>query len=96
MTQPISPRDVLDPPPQPNRFALLVCPQSHQPLDLAPAEIVAMLNAEIVRRALRDCSGSLVLELLDNALIRQDRMLLYPVRRGVAILLPGSGIVTPP
>ncbi len=71
----------------------LACPATHQPLHDAPPALVAALNAEIARRALRDASGSLVTQALDGGLLRQDAAVLYPVRDGVAVLLAEAPIV---
>ena len=72
---------------------LLACPETHQPLRNAPQALVDALNAEIVRLALRDSTGTLVRTPLDAGLLRDDGQLLYPVRGDVAVLFAGSGIV---
>jgi uncharacterized protein YbaR (Trm112 family) len=74
---------------------LLACPETHRPLQNAPQALVAALNADIARLAVRDRTGTLVRLPLDAGLLRDDGQLLYPVRRGVAVLFHGSGIVVP-
>lgn len=66
----------------------LRCPQTLQPLTLADAELVAEANVRLSNRQLEDKS-----DLLDAALIRADRKVLYPVCGGIAILLAERAIV---
>lgn len=76
---------------------LLACPQTHQPLDVAPQHVVDALNADIARLSVRDLNGTLVREPLDSGLLRADGQVVYAVRRGVAVLFAGAGLcVNPP
>ena len=72
----------------------LACPVTHQPLQPAPEMLLAQVNRHIAERSQRDVTGSLVLEPLDAGLLRADVHVLYPVRRGVAVLLETAGLLT--
>lgn len=75
---------------------LLACPVTQQPLRLAPEALIAAVNADIARLAVRDSNGTLVRAPLDAGLLRADGQLLYPLRDGVAVLFAGAGIVILP
>ena len=74
----------------------LCCPESHQPLALANADLIAALNARIASAQLRNLTGQPVLEKLDGGLQRQDGRRLYPIRGQLPILLIGEAIPLPP
>lgn len=71
---------------------LLRCPETQERLHLAPADVIARLNARIGRGALDDRRGRRVAKKIDGALIREDEKVAYPIRDGVPELLPGGGI----
>jgi len=72
---------------------LLRCPATAQKLSLADAADVAAFNAAILRRSLRNCSGTLVQQPMDAALVTADGALFYPVVDGVAILMLDQALV---
>ncbi len=71
---------------------LVVCPEDKQPLNRAPEPLIERLNGFIATRALRNQAGNLVDASLDQGLVRVDGQRLYPVRGGIAVLLPEEGI----
>jgi uncharacterized protein YbaR (Trm112 family) len=76
-------------------LSILCCPESRQALVRADAEILARVNARIAPDAappLTNRGGEPVRETVSEALVRQDRALLYPVRDGIPILLVEEGI----
>jgi len=77
-------------------LALLRCPRDGQRLLRAPSGWVAALNAAIAQRSLRDRSGSLVHEAMDEGLVTQDGARLYRVVGGIAVLRVDSGILVQP
>jgi len=71
----------------PELLRILRCPETHQPLTLAPADLVDALNRRIQAGQVVARSGTTVTEPLEGGLLRQDGTLLYPVRDQIPILL---------
>lgn len=71
---------------------VLCCPASQQSLRSAKDAIVAKLNARIPSGDLTAQSGEKVRDVFDEGLIRQDGKVIYPVRKGVPVLLVCAGI----
>ena len=71
---------------------ILACPETHQPLTEATAEVVAAANAKIEggakNRGGKDVEGGK----LEAGLLRQDGKVVYPVRDGIPVLLIDEGI----
>ena len=76
----------------PELLAILVCPESRQPLSEAGPALVARLNGEIAAGRLRNAGGEAVKERLDGGLVRADGKVLYPVRDDIPVLLVEEGI----
>jgi len=76
----------------PNLLARLICPESRQPVHLAPAEMVSQANVARTRGTLRNRAGNLVSHVLDGGLLRQDGTMLYAICDGIPIMLPDEGI----
>ena len=70
----------------------LCCPETHQPLRPAPPEIIAAINERIRSGGLRNRAGRLLDEPCEDGLLREDGRALYPVRRGLPILLIAEAI----
>ena len=66
---------------------ILVCPESRQPVHLASAEELEAVNARIREGTLRNRGGDAVGRTLDEALIREDGRVLYPVDDGIPVML---------
>lgn len=71
----------------PELLEILVCPETKQPVRSAPAELLAQLNARIRARTLRKRGGEPVEKELDEALLREDGRVLYPVDDGIPVML---------
>ncbi len=71
---------------------ILVCPETKQRLVQADAETLDRVNAAISAGSLTTRSGAVVSGTLSEALIREDRSLLYPVRDDIPIMLVDESI----
>jgi uncharacterized protein YbaR (Trm112 family) len=71
----------------PELLEILVCPETKQPISLAGADVLARLNAEIDAGRLRNRGGDTVTKRIEEALIRDDRKVLYVVDDGIPVML---------
>lgn len=71
---------------------ILVCPEDNSPVHLADPELIEKLNERISRGELKTREGELVLDLLEEGLVREDGQVLYPVREGIPIMLLSEAI----
>jgi uncharacterized protein YbaR (Trm112 family) len=71
---------------------ILVCPETKEKLELAPRDVVKSLNEAIEKGKLKNRAGKPVREPLDEALLRADRAVAYPVRDDIPILLIDEAI----
>lgn len=76
----------------PELLSILCCPETHQPLQPAPTELLESLNQRIREGKVRNRSGSAITERCEAGLVRQDGKALYPVRGGLPILLIAEAI----
>lgn len=70
----------------PELLAILVCPETHQPLALAESELIADLNGK-VGGGLRNRQGDAVKSALTEGLVREDGKALYVIEDGIPNLL---------
>lgn len=76
---------------------LLRCPASGQTVAMADAEVLARLNERISQTSaseapVRNAAGVAVEQTLTEALLRLDRLVLYPVSDGIPVLLAEEAI----
>lgn len=71
---------------------ILACPEDKSPVHRADDALLASLNAQIRKGELKTREGELVLDLLEEGLIRADGKVLYPVREGIPIMLISESI----
>lgn len=71
---------------------ILVCPETHQPIAVADAEVLARVNAAVAQGRVESRDGEPVVEPLEGGLLREDGRVLYPVRRGIPIMLIDESI----
>jgi uncharacterized protein YbaR (Trm112 family) len=73
-------------------LAILCCPETHQSLALADAGILDKVNQRMLAGNLRNRSGNLVDEKIEDGLVRADGRYLYPLRRNIPILLVDEAV----
>ncbi len=66
---------------------LLVCPETKQPVAIAPQASLVDLNRQISAHGLLNRGGTLFKEPLTQGLLRADGLVLYPVRNGIPLML---------
>jgi uncharacterized protein YbaR (Trm112 family) len=71
---------------------ILVCPETKQPVRLADGALLARLNAAIGQGKAKTQDGRPVAELVHEGLVREDGLLLYPVRDDIPIMLIDEAI----
>ena len=76
----------------PELLEILVCPETHQPVRPAGAELLDRLNEAIRSGRVANRGGTAVSEPIDEALIREDDKILYPVREDIPIMLIDEAI----
>jgi len=79
----------------PELLEILACPDTHQPLAMADAELLASLNTAIEADGLKNVGGAAVEGPLDGGLVREDGSIVYPIRDRIPVLLVDEGIVLP-
>ncbi len=66
---------------------ILVCPETKQPVKLAPQDVLERLNERIAAKDLRNRGGEAVSNSLAEGLVREDGKILYPVDDGIPVML---------
>jgi len=73
---------------------LIVCPDNRTSLSPADGDLLAKANAAIDKGSVRNRGGDLVSKPLEEALLREDGAVLYPVVDAIPVLLADEGIET--
>ena len=71
---------------------ILACPETKEAVQLADDSLLQRLNGMISEGSLLNRDGDVVVDPLEEALIRADGRVLYPIREGIPIMLIGEGI----
>ena len=71
---------------------ILACPETKEPVELAPRELVDRVNSAIRAGTLENVGGSAVSEPMDAGLLRRDGEILYPIRNDIPVMLIEEGI----
>jgi uncharacterized protein YbaR (Trm112 family) len=66
---------------------LLVCPETRQPVRVAEPALLERLNAAITAGGIATRGGRPITEPVTEGLVREDGLLLYPVRDDIPIML---------
>lgn len=72
---------------EPELLEILVCPETHQPVRTAPADLLASLNAKAKANSLRNRQGEAVAGPIAEGLVREDGKCLYIVDDGIPNML---------
>ena len=73
-------------------ISILVCPETGQSVKLADAALLERLNGAVDAGELRNRGGSPVSKRLQEALVREDGRVLYPVEDGIPVMLTEESI----
>ena len=71
----------------PDLVEILACPETKQPVRLANAEELAAINERVASGDLRNRGGKAPARAFDEALIREDGQVAYPVDDGIPVML---------
>jgi uncharacterized protein len=83
-----SDRETIDP----GLLKILCCPETHQELKLATAQVLEKLNEQIAVGHLQNRAGRVLCDKIDAGLVRADGRLLYPIRENIPVLLVDESI----
>ena len=78
-----------------NLLDILVCPETKQSLRVADVVLLETLNASITAGSVTNRGGETVTVAVNEALIREDGDVLYPVRDDIPIMLIDESIPLP-
>ncbi|MDG2283290.1 MAG: hypothetical protein P8L45_09225 [Longimicrobiales bacterium] len=78
-----------------NLLDILVCPETKQSLRVADVVLLETLNASITAGSVTNRGGETVTVAVNEALIRDDGDVLYPVRDDIPIMLIDESIPLP-
>lgn len=76
-------------------LSILCCPETREPLALADADTIALVNRAIEAGSVKNVAGESVTEVLTEALVTPDGSRVYPVREGIPVLLADEAILLP-
>ncbi|MFT5051211.1 MAG: hypothetical protein ACI8QZ_002621 [Chlamydiales bacterium] len=76
----------------PELLEILACPDTHQGLSMAAAELLTEVNAKIAAGDFKNVGGKVVADALDGGLVREDGKIVYPIRDSIPVLLIDEGL----
>lgn len=79
----------------PELLKILACPETKEPVHLAPDTLVDRLNELIDSGSVKNRGGEEVTEKIDAGLVREDKRYLYPIRDDIPIMLIEEAIELP-
>jgi len=71
---------------------VICCPETKQSIHYADITLVRSINSKIEEKQLRNRVGDIVEEKIDGGLIRDDGLVLYPIRSDIPILIIENSI----
>jgi uncharacterized protein YbaR (Trm112 family) len=76
-------------------LSILCCPETHQPVTMAPADLIADINQKVGAGKALSRNGKPVTAPLQAGLIRQDGKALYPIRNDLPDMVIDRSIPLP-
>ena len=76
----------------PELLEILVCPESKQSLRPADEETLERVNQAVGNGSLKNQGGDRVKDRIEEGLVREDGMVLYPVREDIPVMLLDEAI----
>jgi len=76
----------------PELLEILVCPETKQTLRVADQETLARVNQAVESGNLVNQGGDRVKDRIEEGLVREDGMVLYPVKEDIPIMLLDEAI----
>ncbi len=73
-------------------LTILRCPVTHKGLAVARSDTLDRVNAGIEAGSVSNRDGNVLSEPLGEALVTDDKKLVYPVTNGIPVLLEGESI----
>jgi uncharacterized protein YbaR (Trm112 family) len=70
----------------------ICCPETHQPFQMAEANLITDLNNKIKAGQLKTRADKPVADPIDAGFVREDRKFLYPIRNNIPVLLIDESI----
>lgn len=77
---------------RPELLKMLVCPETHGPLEVASSELVSRINRAIAAGRLSNKAGRKLERPLDGGLVRADQAVLYPIMDEIPMMLVDEAI----
>ena len=76
----------------PELLEILVCPETKQTLKVADQETLARVNQAVDSGSLTNQGGDRVKDRIEEGLVREDGMVLYPVKDDIPVMLLDEAI----
>jgi len=76
----------------PELLAILVCPETREPVHIADAALLGRINQAVSAGELRTRSGELLKDRIEAGLVREDGLVLYLVKDDIPVMLIDEAI----
>lgn len=73
---------------------ILCCPVTKEPVEILPADKIALVNDQIAKGKLKNVDGSVADQPIEEALITRDKKTIYRIDEGIPVMLADMGIPT--